>query len=165
VGTGGNETGASPALAGGCRPTGPPVVWSTVSEPVALSSRRQHDEQKRRPRASEPSVRAAIVLPECSRRGSAPDPRIMIPARFGLAIGISRPVGHVVGHNRVVVRAAFRMSLASRATARGCTTSGPRRRNHRRRRRALPERAAGAARARHAHICPATRGDARGHRR
>jgi hypothetical protein len=60
VGTGGNKTGASPGLASGCRPTGPPVVWSTVSDPVALSPRRQHDEQKRRPRASEPSVRAAM---------------------------------------------------------------------------------------------------------
>ena len=90
VGTGGNKTGASPGLAGGSRPTGPPVVWSTVSEPVALSPRRQHDEQKRRPLAGEPSVRAAMSCRSARGVDRHPTQRIMIPADFGLAIGVLR---------------------------------------------------------------------------
>jgi hypothetical protein len=45
-----------------------------------------------------------------------PDTRIMIPANFGLATGISGPVGHAVGHIRAVVlrtAATSRYSLSS----------------------------------------------------
>jgi hypothetical protein len=43
------------------------------------------------------------------------NPRIMIPAKFGLAIGNSVPVGHAVGHNRMSGCTAFRVSVAFRA--------------------------------------------------
>jgi len=36
----------------------------------------------------------------------------MIPAPFGLAIGISGAVGHAVGHNRAPGRTPFRVSDA-----------------------------------------------------
>jgi hypothetical protein len=39
----------------------------------------------------------------------------MIPAKFGLAIGNSVPVGHAVGHNRMSGCTAFRVSVAFRA--------------------------------------------------
>jgi hypothetical protein len=47
-----------------------------------------------------------------------PNTRIMIPARFGLAIGDSGLIGHAVGHNRMSCRTPFRVSAASsRGTA------------------------------------------------
>ena len=66
-------------------------MWSTVSEPLALSPRRQHDEQKRRPLAGEPSVRAAMSCRSARGVDRHPTQRIMIPADFGLAIGGSAP--------------------------------------------------------------------------
>jgi hypothetical protein len=56
-----------------------------------------------------------------------PDTRIMIPARFGLAIGDSRPVGQAVGRNRTFGRAVFCVSgLSNLATDRtGSARAGP----------------------------------------
>ena len=47
-----------------------------------------------------------------------PDTRIMIPARFGSAIGNSGPVGHAVGHNCAPGRTPFRVSAGRRSKAR-----------------------------------------------
>ena len=54
--------------------------------------------------------RLAAGLSDAGGGTRTPDPRTMIPARFGSTIGNSGPGGHAVGHNCIVTGTAFRVS-------------------------------------------------------
>ena len=70
-------------------------------------------------------ARCREALAQCRRRDSNPRHADMIPARFGLTIANSGPVGHAVGHNRSFGRTPIRVSLRPREQGSDYSRSKP----------------------------------------